>query len=178
MCFAKPGGMSRWGETSERPFSRCRRRRTARTHVIECSSYQIDLAPSLAPSVGLLINVTPDHLDRHGDLARYAGIKERLVARSEIALVGVDDDICRDIYARLKARAGARSVVAISGAESSIADIFVSRRRVIARGESEPVADLDRRTCAPRRPQCPERRVCMRRRASAGRQARADRARV
>ena len=114
-----------------------------RTHVIECSSYQIDLAPSLAPSVGLLINVTPDHLDRHGDLARYAGIKERLVARSEIALVGVDDDICRDIYARLKARAGARSVVAISGAESSIADIFVSRRRVIARGESEPVADLD-----------------------------------
>ena len=50
-----------------------------RTHVIECSSYQIDLAPSLAPSVGLLINVTPDHLDRHGDLARYAAIKERLV---------------------------------------------------------------------------------------------------
>ena len=35
----------------------------ARTHVLECSSYQIDLAPSLAPSVGLLINITPDHLD-------------------------------------------------------------------------------------------------------------------
>ena len=50
-----------------------------RTHVVECSSYQIDLAPSLAPSVGLLINITPDHLDRHGDLARYAAIKERLV---------------------------------------------------------------------------------------------------
>jgi UDP-N-acetylmuramoylalanine--D-glutamate ligase len=113
------------------------------THVIECSSYQIDLAPSLAPSVGLLINVTPDHLDRHGDLARYAGIKERLVARSEIALVGVDDDICRDIYTRLKARAGAQRVLAISGAESPIADIYVSRRRVLARGEPEPVVDLD-----------------------------------
>ncbi len=113
------------------------------THVIECSSYQIDLAPSLAPSVGLLINVTPDHLDRHGDLARYAGIKERLVTHSEIALVGVDDDICRDIYARLKARAGAQKVVAVSGAESPIADIYVSRRRVMTRGESEPVVDLD-----------------------------------
>ena len=44
-----------------------------RTHVIECSSYQIDLAPSLAPSVGLLINITPDHLDRHGDLAALRG---------------------------------------------------------------------------------------------------------
>ena len=76
-----------------------------RTHVVECSSYQIDLAPSLAPSVGLLINITPDHLDRHGDLARYAAIKERLVAHSDVALVGVDDEPCREIYARLKARA-------------------------------------------------------------------------
>ncbi len=115
----------------------------ARTHVIECSSYQIDLALSLAPSVGLLINVTPDHLDRHGDLARYAAIKERLVARSEIALIGVDDDICRDIYTRLKARAGARRVLAISGADSPMADIYVRDRRIMARGESEPIADLD-----------------------------------
>ena len=72
-----------------------------RTHVVECSSYQIDLAPSLSASVGLLINITPDHLDRHGDLAHYAAVKERLVAQSEIALVGVDDEPCREIYARL-----------------------------------------------------------------------------
>ena len=38
----------------------------ARTHVIECSSFQIDLAPTLDPSVGVLLNVTPDHIDRHG----------------------------------------------------------------------------------------------------------------
>ena len=57
-----------------------------RVHVVECSSYQIDLAPSLSSSVGLLINITPDHLDRHGDLARYAAIKERLVANAEVAL--------------------------------------------------------------------------------------------
>jgi UDP-N-acetylmuramoylalanine--D-glutamate ligase len=115
----------------------------ARTHVIECSSYQIDLAPTLVPSVGLLINVTPDHLDRHGDLARYAAIKERLVGRSAIALIGVDDDICRDIYARLKARAGTRRVIAISGADSPTADIYIRNRRIMARGESEPIADLD-----------------------------------
>jgi UDP-N-acetylmuramoylalanine--D-glutamate ligase len=115
-----------------------------RTHVVECSSYQIDLAPSLAPSVGLLINITPDHLDRHGDLARYAAIKERLVANAEVALVGVDDDPCREIYARLKARAGAQRVIAVSGRESPLADVWVSERRVMARGEAASVADLAR----------------------------------
>lgn len=66
-----------------------------RVHVIECSSYQIDLAPSLDPSVGVMLNVTPDHLDRHGTLENYAAVKERLIAGVEgggTAVVGVDDD--------------------------------------------------------------------------------------
>jgi UDP-N-acetylmuramoylalanine--D-glutamate ligase len=113
-----------------------------RIHVVECSSYQIDLAPSLEPSVGLLINITPDHLDRHGDLARYAAIKERLVAQAEVALVGLDDEPCREIYARLKARAGMARVIAVSGGESSAADVWVSERRVMAREEAAPAADL------------------------------------
>jgi UDP-N-acetylmuramoylalanine--D-glutamate ligase len=113
-----------------------------RTHVVECSSYQIDLAPSLNPSVGLLINITPDHLDRHGDLARYAAVKERLVANAEIALVGIDDEPCRAIYARLKARAGMARVIAVSGAESPLADVWVSEHRVMAKGEAAPAADL------------------------------------
>ena len=115
---------------------------SGRTHVVECSSYQIDLAPSLAPSVGLLINITPDHLDRHGDLARYAAIKERLVANAEIALVGVDDEPCREICARLKMRAGRPRVIAVSGAGSSLADVWVSEHHVMERGEAAAVADL------------------------------------
>jgi len=115
-----------------------------RAYVVECSSYQIDLAPSLKPSVGLLINISPDHLDRHGDLARYAAIKERLVAAARIALVGVDDEPCRDICARLKARVGMGAVIAVSGSESPLADVFVSGHRVMARGEGAPGADLAR----------------------------------
>ena len=114
-----------------------------RTHVVECSSYQIDLAPSLAPSVGLLINITPDHLDRHGDLAHYAAVKERLVAQSEIALVGVDDEPCREIYARLSARPGPPRVIAVSGKDSALAEFWVSEHRVMARGEAAPAADLE-----------------------------------
>jgi UDP-N-acetylmuramoylalanine--D-glutamate ligase len=62
-----------------------------RYHVIECSSFQIDLAPSLHPSIGLMLNVTPDHLDRHGSLSQYSAVKERLVQGSDVALIGVDD---------------------------------------------------------------------------------------
>ncbi|MEP9379579.1 UDP-N-acetylmuramoyl-L-alanine--D-glutamate ligase [Aquabacter sp. CN5-332] len=66
-----------------------------RVHVVECSSYQIDLSPTLDPSVGVHLNLTPDHLDRHGSIEGYAAVKEQLIAgveRGGTAVVGVDDD--------------------------------------------------------------------------------------
>lgn len=73
-----------------------------RFYVVECSSYQIDLAPSLAPGVGMLLNLSPDHLDRHGTMEHYASVKERLVAKSGHAIVSVDDEHCVAIEARLR----------------------------------------------------------------------------
>ncbi|MFC3636452.1 UDP-N-acetylmuramoyl-L-alanine--D-glutamate ligase [Camelimonas fluminis] len=75
----------------------------ARVHVVECSSYQIDLTPSLNPTVGVFLNVTPDHLDRHGDMTHYAAVKERLVAGADIAVIAVEDDWTRAVAARLEA---------------------------------------------------------------------------
>ncbi len=67
-----------------------------RCYVVEVSSYQIDLAPSLDPTVGILLNVSEDHLDRHGTMENYAAIKTRLVAGvEETAVVGVDDAYSR-----------------------------------------------------------------------------------
>ena len=73
-----------------------------RIHVIEMSSFQIELTPSLAPSVGVLLNVSPDHLDRHGSMEHYAGLKARLVARAAHPVIGEDDGWCRDIAERLR----------------------------------------------------------------------------
>ncbi len=81
-------------------------------YVVECSSYQIDLTPSINPTAGILLNLTPDHLDRHGTMQHYASIKERLVAGSETAIIGVDDSYCAQIADRLE-RVG-RDVVRIS----------------------------------------------------------------
>lgn len=71
-------------------------------YVVECSSYQIDLAPRLDPSIGILLNLTPDHLDRHGTMENYAEIKSRLVANSRVAIVGNDDKHCRAIASQLE----------------------------------------------------------------------------
>ena len=83
-----------------------------RHYVVECSSYQIELAPSVNPTAGMLLNLTPDHLDRHGTMQHYASIKERLVAGSDTAIVGVDDVFCTQIADRLE-RAG-KDVIRIS----------------------------------------------------------------
>jgi UDP-N-acetylmuramoylalanine--D-glutamate ligase len=105
-----------------------------RVHVIECSSFQIDLAPTLDPTIGALINLTPDHLDRHGTMENYAAIKERLVAQSNVALIGVDDDYGRAIAARLAARTTKRPrVVTISATPSRAADTIVENGAIILR---------------------------------------------
>jgi UDP-N-acetylmuramoylalanine--D-glutamate ligase len=68
-----------------------------RFHVIEMSSFQIDLTPSLAPTVGVMLNISPDHLDRHGTLEAYAAIKARLAMAADVSFVGIDDDVSRGI---------------------------------------------------------------------------------
>jgi UDP-N-acetylmuramoylalanine--D-glutamate ligase len=86
--------------------------RKGRVHVIEMSSYQIDLTPSLDPTVGILINLSEDHIDRHGSMEHYAEVKERLVAGVQAkgtAIVGVDDGFSRNIADRLD-QAGRRVV--------------------------------------------------------------------
>ena len=60
-------------------------------HVLELSSYQIDLTFSLDCDVAILLNITPDHLERHGTLERYAAAKARLFtmqAPHRVAIVG------------------------------------------------------------------------------------------
>ncbi len=116
-----------------------------RVHVIECSSYQIDLAPSLDPSIAILINLSEDHLDRHGTMEHYAAVKERLVAgvpQQGTAIIGVDDDWCRRIADRLE-QSGKR-VVRISVHRHLANGLYLDGQRIIRAGASEtfPIAEL------------------------------------
>jgi UDP-N-acetylmuramoylalanine--D-glutamate ligase len=73
-------------------------------YVLEMSSFQIDLAPGLAPDVGVLSNLTPDHIDRHGTMDNYAAIKARLMrqtAKDGRIVIGVDDAYTAAIFTSL-----------------------------------------------------------------------------
>jgi UDP-N-acetylmuramoylalanine--D-glutamate ligase len=106
--------------------------RIGRVHVIEMSSYQIDLAPTLDPSVGILLNVSEDHIDRHGTLRNYAAIKERLVARVQRdgnAIIGVDDDWCRASADRVE-RSG-KQVLRVSVSRALVDGLYVEGEQIV-----------------------------------------------
>jgi UDP-N-acetylmuramoylalanine--D-glutamate ligase len=76
----------------------------SRTYVIEFSSFQIDLTPTLTPDVACLLNITPDHLDRHGTIENYASVKEKVfsgLTSAGTAVISLDDRYCRAIAGRL-----------------------------------------------------------------------------
>lgn len=64
-----------------------------RFYVIECSSFQIDLAPSINPTVGILLNITPDHIERHGNFANYSRVKKAMLCNAAIRLLPFGEDI-------------------------------------------------------------------------------------
>lgn len=119
-----------------------------RVHVIELSSYQIDLSPSLHPSVGVMLNVTADHLDRHGTIEHYASVKERLVTAADAAAISIDDAFTAAMAERLDdsgkvypftAGKGARMVPRLYAVGSSL---FVHEKSG-SYATSEQIADLN-----------------------------------
>ncbi len=117
-------------------------------YVLEMSSYQLELAPSLACDVAVLLNITPDHLDRHGGMDGYIAAKERIFANqtgSQAAVIGVDDAICRRIADRLDHdRDQNRRVVPISAERAAPGGVYVVDRHLIddTENRAEPVLDL------------------------------------
>jgi UDP-N-acetylmuramoylalanine--D-glutamate ligase len=86
-----------------------------RVHVVECSSFQIDLAPSIKPTVGVLMNLTPDHLDRHGSMTNYAAIKARLVAGADVGVVSIDDADSAAIALHLQSERRVIETISVTG---------------------------------------------------------------
>jgi UDP-N-acetylmuramoylalanine--D-glutamate ligase len=113
-----------------------------RIHVIEISTFQIDLTPSLKPSVGVMINLTPDHLDRHGTMENYAAIKERVISSCDHAICGVDDPGSKAMADRRTATSKPLTRVSVGG---RLPSGIVARGTHISRmegGEEFDLADL------------------------------------
>ncbi len=72
----------------------------ADAYVLEISSFQMETTDSLAPLAATVLNVSADHLDRHGTLELYAALKEKLLQAAEHAVVNADDALVAAMGAR------------------------------------------------------------------------------
>ncbi len=82
-------------------------------YVLELSSYQLDLAETLHCDVAVMLNITPDHLDRHGGIDGYVQAKRRIFRNQgpgDVAVIGVDDTRSQVMCTQLSAEGGRRVV--------------------------------------------------------------------
>ena len=78
-------------------------------YVLELSSFQLDLTQSLRADIAILLNLSPDHLDRHGDMEGYIAAKRRIFLNQTLedtAIIGVDDEASQGVCAALSAGGG------------------------------------------------------------------------
>lgn len=95
-------------------------------YVLETSSYQLDLAATFRPDVAVLLNLSPDHLDRHGSMDGYVAAKRKIFARQgagDAAVIGVDDGWCQEICTELTA-AGRSKVTPVSARKAIGRGVF------------------------------------------------------
>lgn len=92
--------------------------------VIEMSSYQLDLCPNFTPDIAVHMNLTPDHLDRHGSMDGYIEAKMHIFEGAGKAVIGVDDAHSQSMMKQVAAK-GERDVYTISAGKVVIRGAYV-----------------------------------------------------
>ena len=99
----------------------------ASVYVLEMSSYQLDLTVSPMFDIAVLLNITPDHLDRHGGMDGYIQAKERILRPHDddsTAIIGTDTPETAEIANRLLT--DGRNIVRIAKDSRPVADLIDS----------------------------------------------------
>jgi UDP-N-acetylmuramoylalanine--D-glutamate ligase len=102
-------------------------------YVLEASSYQLELMPSMVFDVAVLLNITPDHLDRHGGMDGYVAAKLRIFERQtpkQAAIIGIDDEHCRAINQKVAGLKQQR-VIPISVASRAAGGVYAEAGKLI-----------------------------------------------
>ncbi|MCA3724698.1 MAG: UDP-N-acetylmuramoyl-L-alanine--D-glutamate ligase [Phenylobacterium sp.] len=124
-------------------------------YVLELSSYQLDLTSSLKPDVAILLNISPDHLDRHGGMEGYVAAKRRILMNQDhgdTAVIGVDDPwgqrLCTEVTASNR-----RTIVPVSASKAIGRGVYALQGVLYdATGDrAVQVADLNRARSLPGR---------------------------
>ncbi|MBS0272064.1 MAG: UDP-N-acetylmuramoyl-L-alanine--D-glutamate ligase [Proteobacteria bacterium] len=111
-------------------------------YVLEVSSYQLEISPSLHFNIGILLNITPDHLERHGGMDGYIAAKKLIYKNTtskDTLVISVDDLPCLKIYESLKTL-GQTNLLPISTCKFLPEGIYV--KEGILHENSHPVLSL------------------------------------
>lgn len=119
--------------------------RKGQIHVLELSSYQLEITTSLRCDIACLLNISPDHLERHGGMENYAQAKAQIFAnqqQQDLAVIGVDDPNSLAILSEISDGPG--QVCAISASTTLSRGVYVAAGKLIdATGDQGfQVADL------------------------------------
>ena len=86
-------------------------------YVIEASSFQLDSIKKIKPDISVLTNISPDHIDWHGNYKNYINAKENLFLNqdeSDIAIINIDSEECFKLYKRINSRLIKPKIIKIS----------------------------------------------------------------
>ncbi|MGI4775718.1 MAG: UDP-N-acetylmuramoyl-L-alanine--D-glutamate ligase [Janthinobacterium lividum] len=89
----------------------------AQGYVFELSSFQLELIKDFKPDISILLNITPDHLDRHGTFENYAKIKEKILFNMcsyGSAIINIDNHSTQNIFNNLKKKNFEKRLIPIS----------------------------------------------------------------
>ncbi|BAP26868.1 UDP-N-acetylmuramoyl-L-alanine--D-glutamate ligase [Candidatus Liberibacter asiaticus] len=116
-----------------------------RFYVIECSSYQIELTPTIDPSIGVLLNISPDHLDRHHTLENYVNIKKKIVTMSKHAIICINDHQCEKIAYDMNFIGHSISRISSQSLQSD-SDLYIDESFLKCSATSEVIFDFSQET--------------------------------
>ena len=119
-------------------------------YVIELSSYQLERTQSLRANAAVFLNLTPDHLERHGDMAGYEAAKIRIFNNQtpeDTAVIGVDNEETRRLYSELTAKNG-RRIIPVSAKKSLGRGISVMNAKLYCNlsGKCHDICDISQAT--------------------------------
>lgn len=98
-------------------------------YILEMSSYQLDLIDKTRFNISILLNISPDHLERHGGIDGYIKAKTNIYKNQgieDIAIVGIDTEYSFSVYKNLKKNKNLKKIIPVSSLEFQKGGVSVS----------------------------------------------------
>ncbi len=117
-------------------------------YVLELSSYQLERIPSVSLNISILLNISPDHLERHGGMGGYISSKVSILEQTNsdgFVVVGMDDSHCRGIVLEMMAQSknSSQKMIPISGKSRVPGGVYIEGSTLIDDTDYHPQPLID-----------------------------------